>query len=49
MILEKEGTGESSGRPVYPGGGSGEQLGSLGKPLSTCLHLYFGRRGLETN
>ena len=42
MMMEKEGTGESSGRPVYPGGGSGEQLGSLGKPLSTCLHLYLG-------
>ena len=30
MILEKEGTGESSGRPVDPDGGSGEHLGSLG-------------------
>ena len=42
MMMEKEGTGESSGRPVYPGGGSGEQLGSLGKPLSTCLHPHVG-------
>ena len=30
MIMEKEGTGESSGEPVNHGGGSGEDLGSLG-------------------
>ena len=30
MIMEKEGTGESSGEPVNHGGGAGEDLGSLG-------------------